>query len=327
MPKSICLHIGGNKTGSSAIQHFIGSNTKTFRSAGFAIPDVNLEFKAPSVGMHVASLQRIKESPDSGAVLRDKFEALMSRVADDQILLVSGENLSNPGWPELFKPICAAYPVTILLYIRRQDDLIASSWQQWASKASSDFDAWLLRAVEKIGDWDRIIREWEKGGAAKIDVGIYDRETFTRGDIRIDFLERLGLGSRVDAFRFEAFDPNPSYSDVVTDLVAGNTRIFSGPHDLDLQNMLAALNVGIDRGPTKVSLMSKAQRDAIMGYFDEKNRRVRKRFFPQRERLFKAVDHSKYEYLSAEDMTRRQMNFLLETMIALYKETRAPKRA
>jgi len=57
MNYDIVLHIGANKTGSSAIQRFAQKNRASLLNRGFAIPDRTLGWSDKVTGEHVFTLQ------------------------------------------------------------------------------------------------------------------------------------------------------------------------------------------------------------------------------------------------------------------------------
>ena len=75
-----------------------------------------------------------------------------------------------------------------MLYVRRQDEFLLSSWQEWYCKESSDFWAWLTRNVGMEGDWKQPLLEWEKvAPRSKTRVKVYDRQGLINGNVVDDF--------------------------------------------------------------------------------------------------------------------------------------------
>ena len=69
-----------------------------------------------------------------------------------------------------------------------------------------------------------------------------------------------------------------------------------------------------------MSLISKGQRESLVAYYDDVNQKVRQKHFSDRPRLFPQVDHSRYEYLDAEQLGQRQLRLLTELIFRLYRE-------
>lgn len=313
----IIIHIGANKTGSSSIQRFIQKNTDKLREHKFIIPDHLLGLSEKITGEQVFALQEFIGGGDKSVVnLKKKIDGLLkSRDSEDQTLLLSAENMGTSQGAKLLKRVFARKDVKVIFYIRRQDELIESSWQQWHSKKHQDHDAWLIEAIRTIGHWEQILNSWEKVvGIENMRVEVFERSVFPGGNIIRDFIDKLDLGKQADEFELKFKDANPSYSGYITPLVSGNERIFKNIHDNEFYRMVGSLSGDTYAKGEKYSLMSPMQRENIMKYFDNQNERVRAKFFPDRKRLFAEINHDKYEYLSKTDMLDLQLRFITTMM-------------
>ena len=322
MQYDFVLHIGANKTGSSAVQAFIRSNLAVFSEAGYLVPDSNLGTSDRITGEHVFAFQKFVV-PNDIKGLTAAFDDLKAEVGDKTVLC-SAENLSNPGRFQTFAEIVKKYSIKIILYIRRQDDLIASSWQQWPSKVMDDFNGWLVTALQNTGHWERTITNWENmAGAENVTVRVFERESFPDGNIMLDFMECLDIPYDDADLTFPSHDINPSYSDAITGLVAGNRSIFKNQHDNEFYKMIGELTGGAYIERQKTSLLSEQQRDNIAKFFEVQNERIRAKYFPDRETLFKPIDHSKYRYLSAEEISLEQRKIMMHLIYSLWKQMKA----
>lgn len=319
MKYDLVLHIGANKTGSSAIQAFMRTNTELLSTAGYMIPDRELGRSRQITGEHVFALQKFITT-NNRAGLSDTVRDLIAST-DGRTVLLSAENLSNPGRHQFFEDLAKEYAIKVIVYIRRQDDLIASSWQQWHSKVMDDFNAWLVTALQTIGHWERLIKSWEGiVGIGHVTVRVFEREEFHGGNIMQDFLDCLDVGLNAGSPVFPTADINPSFNDIITDLVAGNDFLFRDANDNEFYQMIARLTGDrYTKGP-KVSLLSGKQREKIIAFFAPQNERVRSEYAPHRERLFKPLNHSKYRYVTADDLAREQRQLLITLIYALWKE-------
>jgi len=318
------LHIGANKTGSSAIQNFMRLNVQKFSDLGYDIPDRKLSKATGVTGEHVFALEDMFRRNDKSGLLK-KFGELKDW-AGDKTVLMSAENLSNLGRSDYFDEIGKKYTLKVVLYIRRQDELLTSSWQQWFSKVEQDFQAWLVLALQRIGHWERIVKAWEEiCGKDNMRVRIFDRTEFLDGDIMTDFLDCLDLADKRDDFSYETGKQiNPSYTDVITPLVSGNRAIFQDANDSEFYKMVGDLTQEYYSKGKKVSLMSRAQRETVVQFFHVQNERIRREYFPDRTRLFKVVDHSKYDYFSKDEMHEQQLRFLTHVVHGLYQKINQP---
>ena len=320
----LTLHIGAGKTGSSAIQTFLRKNATVLAERGIVVPDKNLGFGGTLTGEHVWALQQFISSGDNASVLR-ALAAMNCRETQGKRILLSAENLSNVGSHRTFLGLDEHFDADAILYIRRQDDLLMSAWQQWYAKGERDLHAWLVRALRRYGQWERIITEWETVvGAGRVKVRLFERSFFVDGDLLSDFISASDIPVKGEPLDTEVGVVNASLSDIVTSIVAGSANLFSSAHDNEYYNYVQRV-MGSDAqsGSRKLSLITPEVRESIVDYYRDINARVQQRFFPDRRTLFSPIDHSKYEYLSREDLTLKQIQFLNQL---IYRSSMPRKR-
>lgn len=309
----IKLHIGANKTGSSAIQRFIRRNLDGFKKYGLTVPDTRLNDTGVITGEHSFGFESFFNSDFPGVQLREKLERLALR--GHQEIVLSAESLSNMGKTDFFGPVFADFDTEVLLYIRRQDDLLLSTWQQWSSKHESNLNHWLERAKIKIGRWDSVIREWgEYVGLDKIQVKVFERREMKNQNIAHDAFGFFFKAQPSNEFDFSVGEVNPSFSDLIVPLVSGNKAIFKNVHDNEFYHLVRKLTGDEYISKKRISLISEPERANLLKSYDECNEWVREQFFPEKKTLFAPLDHSKYRYLSNEEMLLEQMRFVTTLM-------------
>jgi hypothetical protein len=181
----------------------------------------------------------------------------------------------------LFADVARQYPMQIVLYVRRQDELLLSSWQQWESKVSDDFWAWMLLATGREGNWRDVLEAWETiVPRENISVRIYERERMPGGDIVADFAQVLGIEKHLPELRLSRGAVNPSSADAIVDIAKGNPLIFRDEHDNEFYNIVEQLTEGRYRRNPRESILTHAQRCAILQRYEDSNRWVRERYFP-----------------------------------------------
>jgi hypothetical protein len=320
MSSRLILHIGANKTGSSAVQSFLRLNVKSLRSLGYRVPDRELGLSDKVTGEQVFAMQGLFNRGDRAGLVV-KIKLLMQ--AAERSVIISAENLSNGQNFQFFNQALDGIDCKVILYIRRQDELLTSSWQQWNSKREVDFNGWLILALQRIGHWQRCIDGWESVvGAGNVTVRPYQRSDLVNADVVDDFVCLLGLPEPVHEFVKPPSLVNPSYTDAITPLVSGSKFLFDGEHDNRFYEMVADLTGEAFVTQQKVSLLSRVQREKLIEFYRPQNEAICRKYFPGRARLFEAVDHSKYDYLTPDELTKRQMEFLASLIFGLYKKTK-----
>lgn len=321
MRKTIILHIGASKAGSSSIQSFLRRNRFVFNRLGYVVPDASLSTGNRVTGEHVFALEALAKDGDATG-LRARIDAIFdSSHPSAQAVLLSAENLSNRGNSALIDGLADHYDLRVVMYLRRQDELLTSAWQQWASKLESDFNAWLILALKQFGHWDKVLAEWEaQAGKEAMVVRVFDRADFVDGDLLHDFVDAIGLSDHFGSFDYEQENSNPSVTDAITMMVAGNRAIFESVHDNKFHNALNELTGDSLIEKRKVSLLTPAQRDKIIEFYRPVNEKVCRTYFRGRPRLFPLVDHQKYRYLSSDQLVDEKFRVIMTILDAIVRD-------
>ena len=283
--KDLLVHIGCAKGGSSAIQTGLRLNHKEFASRGVAVPGVDLQPYSEVTGSHGAFFEARLEDRRATPIpeLGDLLEGAAAAINASTVVL-SAENLSNPnGFEGVFANLRDRFRVRILLYVRRQDDLLESSWQQWDIKHGGSLLAWTVRNIGVRGNWCRVIEPWAKTfGDERIVARVYDRKLLAGGDVFPDFCAVLGQDTRGLELPGER---NPGLTSMLSRVIEGNQHLFDGPHDQSyyrsVRELAHDLVVKDADGPT---LFSDEEAQAIMSVYAQGNERFRRKYLPQVKR-------------------------------------------
>ena len=321
--RKIILHIGAGKTGSSAIQSFLGLNVSALRREGIVVPDNDLGLTGPGWGNHVRVFRGWIADPATGrTALERAIGTIFKKEEDAEAVLLSAENLAGQGAaPSLFQTLMNDHDVEVILYIRRQDDFILSAWQQWNVKTHDDFLAWLLAGVDRLGNWKTYLQNWEKVvPREKITVRIFDRSLLEGGDVVADFFRLLNLSAPFEAFERPEKNANPSFNDAIVDLVKGDKRVFRDAHDNEFQNFVGEVTGDKYVKSSRESLLTTAQRRAILGRYGASNRWVQEIYFPERkDGLFPPIQDGYYFQPDARTKIQQQLGFVVRLVFGLHK--------
>lgn len=199
----LVLHIGAHKTGTSAIQVFLNQAMGKLMEQGWVFaPQPN----GPLNWSPMFLMQRTEEGGSfrlDQAVLQSLVQRIQSR---RRHLIVSAEDLFFLDPPEIARFSAEmhklASDITIVSYLRRQDQMALSQWAQGArtiqSAAVFGSEAGQLRPLtaqmRSYLDYAGRLDQWRAAfPQARFITRIYDRQAFAGGDVVRDFLLALGL--------------------------------------------------------------------------------------------------------------------------------------
>ena len=234
----ITLHIGTQKTGTTALQTFLGENSEKLALQGFCFPtalakhpgilkDRNAYFLTMLVANAVAP-DRVSE--EELELCRKNKDSFIELTRDAEHVILSDEMFWREGalrvgfWKELKRQLdeMGFDDVDFVVYLRRQDEFIASLWNQrvksgvrlttsCASYAKSD-------ASRDLMDYAKVIAEIEDAFTSGcVRVRVYKRDELIGRDVRSDFCSVMGIDSS-QGFTMEEEKPNLGMSNNITEI-------------------------------------------------------------------------------------------------------------
>ncbi|MEL7342883.1 MAG: hypothetical protein AAGM67_20530, partial [Bacteroidota bacterium] len=152
MPKTLYLHIGTHKTGSTAIQQTLANNRTLLLNNGYLYPESATigygHHQLPSAisGEHSTKFAARAED-NSLATLLDELNATPT-----PNIIISSENFCRLSANEIHKvkKTFASFHIEIIVYLRRQDLLLQSLWIQFTKlgRNTDSFQTWYKRAFD-----------------------------------------------------------------------------------------------------------------------------------------------------------------------------------
>ncbi len=217
----LILHIGTRKTGTTALQHFFFDNREVLLKNGVDYIQFTRQKSAPysySVNgvflrQYCRALLLQKAIDDPVSDFEDNYERLNNALKGEGKVLISDENLSafyvqkydkqyNPKkyWGEMARIVKELGPshTTIIVYLRRQDEYVISSWKEelkggWTDKPFREY----LNHADRKNELDYSILldaiQSSFGPSAKIIVRSYNQVAYSGIDIFHDFCDSLGI--------------------------------------------------------------------------------------------------------------------------------------
>jgi cytidylate kinase len=190
MPKTIYIHVGMSKTGTTSIQQMLAKNEDLLSQSGILFPKWA---RKNGIGHHSLAAY-IKQGKDEDDALKLKAEVGSSK---HQKVIVSSElfeRMSEDKWRALgqfFSP----YRVKIIIYLRRQDDAIISMYNDLVKKHALDltFSDYLIKSPRiDLLDYRKTLGVISTVfGHENLSVGIFSKTHLLEGNVGRDFSARV----------------------------------------------------------------------------------------------------------------------------------------
>ena len=301
--KTLYIHIGTPKTGSSAIQAFLRQNQHVLEEKGVYYP--RFPFRYDYVlrnrnGYFLRGERLGSRHPDFVEGMRLIGEAFEKY--PNIILTEEGIWYETRKWHNQLSDIMRKkrYDVKIIVYIRRQDEYVLSRWNQfiksyfykYRDRKTDDaiWENYLQRALKdsKLNYFTTLKRLEEIYGEGNVLVRRYDRSYFSGGkSICADFLQTIGL-EQTDEYTDAEVAVNPSLSPNTAEIqrILNTVVINQAEENVDdvllLRDLLLSYS-GLSRENYPCSMFSEEEAEEFMKHYHKGNCKVAKKYFGEEE--------------------------------------------
>ncbi|HTX59637.1 MAG TPA: hypothetical protein VMH02_08135 [Verrucomicrobiae bacterium] len=239
--RTLFLHVGTHKTGTTSIQELIALNEARLDEMGVYVPRAGRPWGRPDilgVGHHNVAWELLGHGSfaPQGGTFAELLEEIAARQAPSALL--SSEELQYlHARPDVLRSVAAraadyGYGVTVVLYLRQQADYIQSIYSQAAkSGLAADFAEFVARAIGlgSYGTAPVVLRFVYSEladpfalafGRTRLILRFY-RSTDDTSTLLRDFVETLGPGVSFDDLELpEALNVSPSIMHVLNGMYA-----------------------------------------------------------------------------------------------------------
>jgi len=277
----VILHIGTDKTGSTSIQRHLAVNTEWFLANSVYIPQTGFG----AYNGHSALLSTLEaEGLDE---LSSELQGAKTTGYKYALLSWEGMNFFRSFQISRLHKAIRKYPVTIVVYLREQADLIQTGVLQQLKTNKHNthlhvFDRGEVVAEGPAGDttfysknrdyYERL-KKWKKAiPRARFNIAVFSRQSLLNGDVVCDFLDRIGLGID-DDFQREDRELNQSL-DVESAMLVEDWQSQSLPADTIARLIdIARSVIRLDGGGAKYFL-SESSVTALREAYAQANRKL-----------------------------------------------------
>ncbi len=277
MKKTIYFHIGGRKTGTTAIQKFLSLNREQLKKMDCLYPGSPVEVHHEIThAMMDSSVQEIK----SNTVIQ-KYINEIERTECTRII-ISAEGLESlAGKVPVLKEAFSGYAIKIIFYVRRQDDRIESNYNQAVKEISyrspHTFTQFLGNGYKNILDYYEVLLPWRDAfGIENIIVRCYEKEQLNK-DIYQDFLQAAGLNMDT-TFIFPKGIVNPSLDWDLIEMIRLLNIKFPDDKKLFTYTVNNLEKINMNYKTTSRRLLSPQQRHQLIELYNDSNQKVAREF-------------------------------------------------
>lgn len=209
-PVDTVLHIGTGKTGTTTIQSVLGRSRAALAVGGTLYPRAFGRRRHRDFGFLVLPDTQLVRSPewlrggnadlDPEELRRKVLRRLRREITSDvRRLLISDEGLYRRNAAAITRVRQFAEArggaTRVVIYLRRQDDHLASNYQQVVKGGGiARIAEWAATDRHHMYDYHRHLARWRDHlGPATFVVRTFERERFLRGSLMADFIDAAGL--------------------------------------------------------------------------------------------------------------------------------------
>jgi hypothetical protein len=318
----VVVHIGGAKCGSSAIQAWLAQNAVALVERGIGVPGKELDFESAVSGEQIWAFERAATTSEGAGPLRERLSALFAAAEERGLsrVLLSAENICNhAALAAVMAGAAGERPVRIVMYVRRQDDFLISSWQQWHLKRYDSLEGFLADKVGSVACWLTMLEPWAAAfGDNRIAVRRFAREHMAEGDVVADFCRTIGL----DASGLTPLSraANPSFDEALGRLAHRVRDVFADQHDNRFYEVMVRLlgKAALKSDPGS-SLLDLDTRRRIVARYAAENMALKARFLPDlgEDPLFPPPAPGEVRSLSADRQVSDDIAMLTRAVYAL----------
>ncbi len=361
--KTLYLHIGTPKTGTTSIQSFCTDNRAVLNQYGYDYPKFPYEYPRTNpernglfLSMYSFHEDGTRDYEREAEIVEEAFDQIRAIFENYDNVIVSDESIWNRGiredvpiWERVYKQLEKGdFTVKVIVYFRPQYDFLYSWWNQKVKNGLYQESEYTWEEMqEHLGpiclDYCHLLDYIADhvGGRQNIIVRRFDRSQFAGGDLYHDFIQTIGLEYT------EEYQVTSELHNVSLSRNSGEIkRILNTLPGLDYKMNAMFREMLLDQSAvrkdkTGYNMFSEEEYAHFAEQFAEGNRKIAKEYLGSEEELFPVKDReeSKWEpeeaYLTEDVIyfmgqyimkSQQEMNELRKEVKQLRKELEEEKK-
>ena len=339
---TIYLCIGTMKTGTTSIQSYLKRNQTQLNKQGYCYPDISIKEKnVHNRNGHflvfTSTKEDLKERENEEARVKEYGKKILEEKAKEYENIILSEELiwhhakKIPGFWEDLKEYCDSkgYLLKIVVYLRRQDELVESLWNQNVKSAkrwSIPFSDFINQGVYKYFPlyYYRELKNIEKYvGKENMIVRAFEKGQFKDGDLISDFLDCVGL-EKTEEFQELLQQQNVRLDDTFLGIrrKINDSEVYQEFEDDFLRGPLLRANVKYKEETGKKSMFDEADQKKFMAAYERANAKVAQEYFGRKDGqlFYQTKMKAGHNKLDSQQMLDDYLAFSVEYMCKQQKE-------
>lgn len=341
---TIYLCIGTMKTGTTSIQSYLKLNEKQLNKQGYCYPDIPTQNKkAHNRNGHFLIFTSQKENLEERKIEEAKARELGKKVLEEKAkeyenIILSEELIWHharkfPGFWKNLKEYCDAkgFLLKIVVYLRRQDELVESLWNQnikSEKRWSISFLEYINQGVYKYFplQYYRKLKNIEKYVKKEnMIVRAFEKGQFKDGNLISDFLNCVGL-QKTEEFQELLQRKNVRLNDTFLEIrrKINESEVYQEFEDDFLRVPLSRANIKDEEGTSKKRMFDEASQKKFMETYDKTNAKVAREYLGRKDgKLFYETKKKEgYKEPDSQQMLEEYLAFSVDYMCKQQKEIR-----
>jgi hypothetical protein len=308
--KTLYLHIGSPKTATTSIQKYLQLNAKILRKHDYRFPKLLHPYPliSSSRNGHFLTGELYKKNGERDYDLEQQYrqegmEQVEKCFAKFHHVILSDEILwrdilwqsNTDNSPQNVFPFLMEhsrqheYQVKVVVYLRRQDDLISSYWNQKVKKIANRHGRSFTETLKEYISWSlddenetymldyarRLDYLADVFGKENLIVRRFDPKTWIHGSIIDDFMHCIGIDNTEDFIPLMGKE-NPGLNENTTEIkrILNKKKDFSMEEGTYFRNILLDLSAQTEEQRPRYSMLSTQEREELRKHFEADNTHI-----------------------------------------------------